>query len=46
MIGIRTSNISSTIVKHAYEMVSPDAILYPSIFEGWGERGVSAITTK
>ncbi len=32
--------ISSTIVRHAYQMVSPDAILYPSVFEGWGERGV------
>jgi glycosyltransferase involved in cell wall biosynthesis len=32
--------VSATIVRHAYEMVSPDVILYPSVFEGWGERGV------
>lgn len=32
--------VSMAIVRHAYEMVSPNAILYPSVFEGWGERGV------
>ncbi len=32
--------ISSTIVRHAYQTISPDAIIYPSVFEGWGERGL------
>ena len=29
-----------TLGRHTYEMLSPDVALYPSVFEGWGEKGV------
>jgi len=29
-----------TLGRHTYEILSPDAVLYPSVFEGWGEKGV------
>ena len=32
--------IASTLVRHAYEVIDPDIVLYPSIFEGWGEKGI------
>lgn len=35
--------ISSTLIRHAYQMLSPDVIIYPNIFEGLGEKGVVAL---
>jgi len=32
--------VASTLVRHSYETIAPDFTLYPSIFEGWGEKGV------
>ncbi len=32
--------IASTLVQQAYNVLDGDSILYPSIFEGWGEKGV------
>src|SRR5450759_1593929 len=35
--------VSQTLVRQAYEAVSPDISLYPSIIEGWCEEGVVPI---
>lgn len=35
--------VAATLLRHAYQSVNPDFILYPSIFEGWGEKGIVAL---
>ncbi|NEX60889.1 glycosyltransferase family 4 protein [Noviherbaspirillum galbum] len=34
---------SSALIQHAYQSLTPDAVLYATPFEGWGEDGVVAI---
>jgi glycosyltransferase involved in cell wall biosynthesis len=38
--SVRDSQIAETLVKHAYQVISPDVVLTPSPFEGWQEKGV------
>lgn len=38
-------NVATTLVQQAYQMLEPDCVLYPSIFEGWGEKGVVPLPT-
>lgn len=35
--------VSSAVIHRAYQTIAPNAILYPSPFEGWQERGVVAL---
>ena len=32
--------VAATLVRHSYQVIAPDVILYPSVFEGWMEQGI------
>jgi len=39
-------DIAATLGRHVYQVITPDIILYPSIFEGWGEQGAVPLPEK
>ncbi|HEX7649767.1 MAG TPA: glycosyltransferase family 1 protein, partial [Noviherbaspirillum sp.] len=34
------ASVATSLIHHAYQAVSPDAVIYTTPFEGWGEHGV------
>lgn len=34
------ASVATSLIHHAYQSVSPDAVIYTTPFEGWGEHGV------